>query len=464
MSTIVNSRGNMQTSGCTCQTCDTKLTCPQCTKVNAINNEWANIKNEMKELRKHVTCCSLAILGTLVASIAILLATPLFYNQLSFTNTHLSRNDCFNATGKGLEMGVIGERANVALQNVKQCGNGYRAQTDSVVCELISETTCKKLDCCVKEKPGNQYEISYQPTSRGRHQLHIKVEGEHIKGSPFNVTVIKKLGTPITDKFTDKVKKPKSVAINQRGEIIVAEKNGSCISIFSPTGEKLQQLDSGQGQLIEPYGVATDDGGNIFVTDHNHRIQKFSSEYKFNKSIGELGSNPLQFNHPLYVAISPVTKKIAVADWHNRRVQILNPDLTFHSSIGSQGSGNGQFNRPYGVAFDNAGNMYVTDTSNNCIQVFNPEGKFLRQFGRLGQGDGELSYPTGIYVDSDDTVYVADGNNYRVSIFTCEGKFLTSFGSYGSGPGQFSSPRGITMDKNGIIYVSDTSNNNIQIF
>ena len=53
--------------------------------------------------------------------------------------------------------------------------------------------------------------------------------------------------------------------------------------------------------------------------------------------------------------------KFAITDWNNNRVQILNPDLTFHSSIGSRGSGNKQFNGPNGIAFDSAGNLYVTD-------------------------------------------------------------------------------------------------------
>ena len=102
----------------------------------------------------------------------------------------------------------------------------------------------------------------------------------------------------------------------------------------------------------------------------------------FITSVGSYGSGCLQFDYPLNVAISPTTKRIAVPDWNNYRIQFLNPDLTFHSSIGRKGSGNGQFNQPHDVAFDSAGNMYVTNTSNGRIQAFNPEGEFLRQFGK----------------------------------------------------------------------------------
>ena len=378
----------------------------------------------------------------------------------------ISPENCY-ATGKGLEVAELSERATVSLYTVTQTKKACSTPMKHLRCELVSESAGEIIVCTVKAKEASieQYEISYQPTSRGRHQLHIKVEGEHIKGSPFPVTVIKKHGTPI--KTISGVNCPWGVAVNQRREILVAERYGHCISIFSPTGEKLRSFGSqgsGQGQFNEPRGVAVDDDGNILVADCNHCIQTFSPNLKFLKSVGSRGSNRLQFNYPFSAAIPPTAEKIAVVDLFNHRVQILNPDLTFHSSIGSQGRGNGQFYRPQDVAFDSAGNMYVTDALNNCVQVFDPEGKLLRQFGKKGKGDGELNYPTGICIDSDDTVYVVESNNHRVSVFTHEGKFLTSFGSYGTGPGQFKGPRRITVDKNGIIYISDTENNRLQMF
>ena len=428
--------------------------------MNALNNEGATNENEkqLTQVIYFLLPTLVAVIAILVAIVAILIVSPSLFG-LSFTNTRLSPKDCY-ATGTGLEIAVVGEKANAVLHTVDGSKNGYNIQMETVVCELVSESTGNRLDvdCGVKKGSGSQYKVSYQPTSLGRHQLHIKVEGEHIKGSPFNITVIK----TITG-----VKKPYGMALNQRGEILVVEKDGHSISIFSPTGEKLRSFGSfgsGPGQFNQPHGVVVDDDGNILMTDYNHQVHKFTSEYRFNTSVGELGSKPLQFNRPLYVAISPTTKKIVVVDWSNHRVQILDPDLTYNNSIGSQGSGNGQLNHPYGIAFDSAGNMYVADASNNRIQVITPDGIFLRSFAREGKGDGELRYPTGIHISSDDTVYVVDGDNHRVSVFTHEGKFLKSFGSEGSGPGQFKGPRGITMDMNGIIYVSDSGNNRIQMF
>ena len=383
----------------------------------------------------------------------------------------ISPEKCY-ATGKGLEVAELDKRAtaHAILHVVDQKGKACSTPVETLTCELVSESTGKKIDCSVKKtEASGQYEISYQATSQGRYQLHIKVEGEHIKGSPFTVTVklpVQKLGTPIT--IISGLKNPWGVAVNKKGEILVAERDGHCISIFSPQGEKLRSFGSygsGPGQFNNPHGITLNDDGRILVADsENHRIQKFTSDNKHIKSIGSRGSNPLQFNLPISVSISPISKKIAISDCSKHRVQILNPDLTFHSSIGSLGSGNGQFNGPNCTAFDSAGNIYVTDAWNNRIQVFNPEGQFLRKFGKRGIGDGELNFPTGISIDNDDTVYVAEGHNHRVSIFTREGEFLTSFGSRGGGPGQFNGPYRITVYKNGIIYVADSDNNRIQIF
>ena len=375
-----------------------------------------------------------------------------------------------NATGKGLEVAKPGERATAVLHVVDQKGKACSTPVETLTCELVSERTGEKIDCFVKKTEAiGQYEISYQATSRGRHQLHIKVEGEHIKGSPFLVTVklpVQKLGTPI--KTIRGVKGPWGVAINQRGEIIVTECGGHCISIFSSTGEKLRRFGSkgsGHGQFSGLHGVAVDDDSNILaVEDEGCRIQKFTSTGKFIKAVGRRGKNQLEFKIPIGVVVHPLNKRIYVADRGNHRIQILNPDLTFSSSFGSQGSGSGQLSYPWDVAFDSHGNVYVADSDNNRIQVFTAEGQFLRKFGKEGSGNGELNFPASISIDSEDVVYVTENNNHRVSVFTCEGEFLTSFGKRGGGPGQFHHPREIAIDKNGVVYISDMSNNRLQLF
>ena len=261
-----------------CQTCDTKLTNPQCTQID-----------EAKQL-KHVATSFAA----LVAIVAVFLA---LLSGLYFTNNHdcalkfvcASPKDCF-ATGKGLEVARVGERAKAVLHILDHERETYTAAAKTEECEIIHKSADMKVDCQVMKLHRNQYEISYQPSSHGRarHQLHIRVEGEHIKGSPFIVTVIKTIITGL--------KEPWGVAVNQKGEILVAERRGHCVSIFSPTGDKLESFSSqgsGPGKLLEPRGVMVDSNDNVLVTDVNHRIQKFSSKHKFIISAGNKGSNHL---------------------------------------------------------------------------------------------------------------------------------------------------------------------------
>ena len=285
-------------------------------------------------------------------------------------------------TDKGAEV-AVGEKSTAILQAINCEPN------NSLECELVSEITGTKASCSVERRGRCQYEISYQPTIKGRHQLHIKVQGQHIRGSPLSLAAkspVEKLGDPILT--IDEADDPRGVAVNQRGEVVVAEWGGDCVSVFSPSGEKLQSFGkhgSGNGEFNGPCGVAVDSDGNILVTDEdNHRIQKFTSEGHFLKAVGTRGSGPLQFFYPAYIAYNTKNRMVYVVDSDNHRVQILTSDLTFSDIWGKKGSGKGQFNEPRGIACDSAGKVYVADSQNHRVQVFTPEGKCLGVLGKRG--------------------------------------------------------------------------------
>ena len=377
----------------------------------------------------------------------------------------VSPERCY-ATGKGLEVATVGEQATAILHAIDTDGKECEQPLVNTSCELVSDAGGPTVKAAVQKKEKNKYTISYQPTHRGRHQLHIKVEGMPIRGSPFAVIAMKNLSTPIGT--IGGLKSPWGVAVNQRGEIIVTEYSGHCISIFSSSGEKIRtfgSVGSARGQFREPCGVAVDGDGNILVVEgDNDRIQKFTRDGKFVTAVGQRGNRYLEFTNPAGVAINHRNRKVYICDYGNHHVRILNADLTLSSSFGSRGSGDGQFQYPWNVAFDSNDNVYVGDSGNHCIQVFTAEGKFLRKFGKKGSGDGELIEPTGVSIDSDDIVYVTEYYNHRVSMFTSEGQFLRSFGTLGTGPGQFIYSVGIVVDRDGLVYVCDSNNDRLQIF
>ena len=340
---------------------------------------------------------------------------------------------------------------------------------ESLECELVSELTGTRARGSLERRGQSQYEVSCQPTMKGRHQLHIKVMGEHIRGSPHRVAVNKspdeKLGTPI--RTIDLLHRPFGIALNQSGEVVVTSPRGNCVSVFSHCEDKLRSFGtegSGQGQFMGPIGVGVDGEGNILVADSgNHRIQKFTAEGQFLTAVGTKGSGPLQFNQVRDIAINTSNNKVYVVDNRNHRIQVLNSDLTFSNTFGKYGRNKGEFSYPRAIACDSTGNVYVADGGNNLIQVFTSTGKFLRMFGSRREGDEELNWPRGIALDVQDKVYVSD-DNHHISVFTSKGQFVMSFGSKVRRPGEFDSPYGLAVDSNGVVYVCDRDNCRLQLF
>jgi tripartite motif-containing protein 2/3/tripartite motif-containing protein 71 len=374
------------------------------------------------------------------------------------------------ATGKGLEVALLGKNVTAIVHICNDKGRVCPNPVKSLTCELISESNHDKIiGTVLKRIEAGKYKIGYKATNQGRHKLRIKVEGEHIKGSPFPVTVklpVQMLGEELVRTISG-VQNPVGVTINQKNELLVVEHGGNRVSIFNSKGEKIRSFGShgsGNGQFSSPHGVAVDDNGDILVAEGGScRIQKFSADGRFITAVGTDGNGQLQFQTPVGIKIHPLTRGIYVGDHSNHRIQILNPDLSYFSSFGSCGSGPEQLTYPWDVAFDNANNVYVADTGNGRIQVFAEDGNFLRQIGKKGTGKGKLSSPAMITI-SENQLYVSEYGNHRVSVFTTQGDYLTSFGTCGNGPQQFQSPYGVAVDQSGMVYVADHGNNRIQVF
>ena len=363
----------------------------------------------------------------------------------------------------------VGERHTALLRAVNFRGDLCEEPIKSLECELISEITGTRSGCSVERMGQSWYEISYQPTVMGRHQLHVKVEGQHIGGSPSSISVksrVEKLGIPVLT--LEGVKGPWGVAITQKGEVVVSEREGDCVSVFSPSGKKIRSFGmpgSGKGQFRHPRGVAVDGEGNVLVVDcGNNRIQKFTTEGQLLASTKGSGSH--QFSYPTDIAFNASTGMIYIVDQDNYRIQVLNSDLTFSHTFKKEGSGRGQFFYPRGIACDSTGVVYVSDSSNHRIRAFTAEGKFLRMFGSRGEGKGELDMPSCVAIDLSDLVHVSEAINNRVSVFTSEGHFVTSFssGRKGSGPREFNGPCGLAINLNGVVYVCDCNNDRVQVF
>ena len=88
------------------------------------------------------------------------------------------------ATGKGLEVALIGEKSTAVMQAINFKGQPCDESIKSLQCELSSEMTGARLRGSVERVEQGQYRISYQPTIRGRHQAtHQSREPTHQRKS-----------------------------------------------------------------------------------------------------------------------------------------------------------------------------------------------------------------------------------------------------------------------------------------
>ena len=130
------------------------------------------------------------------------------------------------------EIVTLEEKATAILQTRSFNNHPCEVLKAMIICELESERTGVRVSGSIEKLELSQYEISYLPSVKGEHRLHIKVEGQHISGSPFPVTAmlpVEKLGIPIL--AIGGVKDPTGVLVNHSGEIVVTEWDGHCFCI-----------------------------------------------------------------------------------------------------------------------------------------------------------------------------------------------------------------------------------------
>ena len=364
-----------------------------------------------------------------------------------------------SVTGKGFETAVVGEAAVAVVEILDFKRDPCKQLVKSLKCEITSKMRGTSTECSVGRIGENQYQMVYRPTIKGGHELSIEVEGEHIKGSPFQLTVksVGTLGNPV--QVFEGMNAPRGVTINHKGELVVTEWMKHSISLYSPSGKKLHTFDTKkEAGKMRLDGVAVTTEGKILVPNY-FDVCMFSSEGELLSSARSKGhASPLKF--PVGITFNARSNKVYVSD-DSHCVHILNSDLSFVKSFGKEGKGKGEFSFPRGVACNSSGEVLVADSNNDRIQVFSPKGKFLRIFGK---GNRQIQCPYGVAIDSNDTVYISNRNTISVSIFSPEGQLITSFGKYGKAPGEFSLPVGIAVDSHGVVYVCDCNNNRIQVF
>jgi sugar lactone lactonase YvrE len=189
-------------------------------------------------------------------------------------------------------------------------------------------------------------------------------------------------------------------------------------------------------RFADPYGVALDAAGNIYIADagDNNRIRK----------------------------LTPGGATSTIAGGKEG----------FADGPGAQA----MFNTPSGIAIDAQGNLYVADTGNNAIRKVAPDGTVstLAGSGVAGTADGkgreaQFNGPVGVAVGEDGVVYVADTYNDAIRRIAPDGTVSTIAGNGlpgdADGPALkagFDTPCALLLDADGALLIADTRNNAIR--
>jgi len=260
---------------------------------------------------------------------------------------------------------------------------------------------------------------------------------------------------------------PYGMAVDSKGQLYVADSKVAAIFVFNTeTRDVLLMKNKEHGNFVRIIGLAIDDTDRLFVSDPGLRhVVIFNKDHKAEDVITE------GMVEPSGLALDTQNRFLYVADVSLDQVLVYDADtLKLKRKIGTTGHNHelttpGDFAKPTGVAVDKEGNLYVADTLNNRIEVFDADGVFLRTWGRNGDGPGYFARPKGVAIDSDGHLWVADGMQDRVQVFTNEGQLLISMGGHGLLPGQFQGLVNIASDnRRNRMYTSEIFPGRVQEF
>ncbi len=297
--------------------------------------------------------------------------------------------------------------------------------------------------------------------------------------------------------------------------VVIASLLGSYVSVaqeiqtIAGSGNPGYSGDGGpaiKAELDEPYGMAIDDSGNIYISDYyTNVIRKISvnaantiSTVAGTGSAGVSGdggpATAAKLFGPSGLAID-IAGNIYVADRNNNRVRKIDRQNIITTVAGNgeaKLSGDGgqatkaSLRGPIAIAFDQHGSMYIADCQNNCIRQVMPTGVINTYAGNASgistgnggySGDGghalnaELNHPNGVALDNNDNLYISDCFNHRIRKVTSSRKITTIAGNGSVGyngdslnalVARVSYPSSVAVDNGGNIYFCDHGCNRVR--
>uniref|UniRef100_A0A3B4TDX2 Tripartite motif-containing protein 2 n=1 Tax=Seriola dumerili TaxID=41447 RepID=A0A3B4TDX2_SERDU len=354
------------------------------------------------------------------------------------------------AMGIGLEQCIVGHPASVTIVTRDKSGGACKSGNAILSAEVFTPDG-SIVDGEIVDHKNGTYEFVYTVPKEGNFSLALRLYDQHIKGSPFKLTVTR-LHLNLSDKRESKGSKRASSALGTPRRKTQNPIEDDLIFRIGTKGRN-------KGEFTNLQGVAASSTGRILIADSNNQcVQIFSNEGEFKSRFGVRGRSPGQLQRPTGVAVHP-SGDIIIADYDNKWVSIFSSDGKYKAKLGS-----GRLMGPKGVSVDQNGHVIVVDNKACTVFIFQLTGKLITKFGSRGNGDKQFAGPHFAAVNKNNEIIVTDFHNHSVKVFTPEGELVLKFGSNGEGNGQFNAPTGVAVDVNGNIIVADWGNSRIQVF
>ncbi len=233
--------------------------------------------------------------------------------------------------------------------------------------------------------------------------------------------------------------------------------------------------------LSDPFGVAVDRDGNIFMSDGRRgKIHRLSPNQETTASV--IASN---LEMPSAVAVAP-DGSLVVANTGAQTIVRVDPKNGSTAIIAGadriSGDADGaateaRFNGPIGVAVGKDGAIFVADTYNDRIRAINRDGRVSTLAGSNEPGfkDGagtaaRFDTPCGIAVAADGALLVADTGNHRIRRVTMNGAVTTIAGTgeateRDGAPleAAFAEPTALALRDANSFYVADAAGNAVRL-